>query len=70
MKKPALRGTAPLDAADAKAIKENFEIICGRRGEQNDLAGLESLLISNPPTQAQMEFLRKQLTILVKRLQE
>lgn len=67
MKKPALSGTGDILLGK---VKEWLEIIGGRRGEKLDIEGLESLLISNPPTQAQMEFLRAQLTILAKRLQE
>lgn len=54
---------------DLPSIKENIEQMRGIRGSKCDLAGLKSIQISNPPTQAQVEFLRAQLANLVERLE-
>lgn len=70
MKKPNLKGMTPPDRAEMGAIKENIEIITGRRGAKCDLDGLLHMTVSNPPTQAEMEFLRSQLYNLVLRLEE
>jgi hypothetical protein len=69
-KRPSISGSFPLSHADVVALKENMEIVSGRRGMKCDLEGLANLSISSPPTQAEMEFLRAQLYNLVKRLEE
>lgn len=61
MKRPAVK--------DLASAREVIEIVTGQRGTRVDLAGLTALAISNPPTQAQMEFLRAQLVILVSRIE-
>jgi hypothetical protein len=72
MKKPAITGHFPIPPRDASAIKETLEIVTGKRPNMPklDIAGLEALTVSNPPTQAQVEFLRGQLAILARRLDE
>lgn len=50
-------------------INEQVELMRGMRGTKCDLQGLLSIQISNPPTQAQIEFLRAQLANLVARLE-
>lgn len=53
------------------ALKERMEMLSGeRRGSPViDLAGLRSITISNPPTQAEVEFLRAQLVRLIERME-
>jgi len=68
-KRPSIAGTFPQTREDVSAVKENIEIITGRRGQKNDLDGLDSMQVSAAPTQAEVEFLRAQLALLVRRLQ-
>lgn len=68
MKKPALRST--FDRAEIQRHTENIDAITGRSGERCDLAGLENMSISNPPTQDEIEFIRRQLVTLIRRLEE
>jgi hypothetical protein len=72
MKKPSIAGSFPVTAKDTAAIKETVEIITARRAgvPKLDITGLEQLQVSNPPTQAQVEFLRVQLARLARRLDE
>lgn len=72
MKKPAIQGTYPQSSADISAVKANVEIITAKRPgvPKLDIAGLESMVISNPPTQAQVDKLRLELAKLARRLDE
>jgi hypothetical protein len=70
MRKPSIGNSYPLSAQDTAAMKQNVETITGRAGDRCDLDGLDNLTVSNPPTQEQVEFLRAQLAILVRRLEE
>ena len=69
MKKPSIPDSHPPTAEHMRALKQNVEIITGRRGGKSDLAGLQSMAISDPPTQAQVDKLRLELITLVQRLE-
>lgn len=54
---------------DIASARENIEVITGSRGTRCDLAGIRALQVSNPPTQAEVEFLRAQLEIFLTRIE-
>jgi hypothetical protein len=55
MKKPNIPDTGgkPTPGFN-RAVKDNIEIITGRRGNKIDLPDLQTLTVSNPPTQAEV----------------
>jgi hypothetical protein len=69
MKKPTIPDSHPPTAEHMRTLKQNVEIVTGRRGARCDLAGLQSMAISNPPTQAQVDKLRLELVTLISRLE-
>jgi len=69
MKKPAIPDSHPPTPEHMRVIKQNIEIVTGRRGGKADLAGLRAMTISNPPTQAQVDKLRLELITLIERLE-
>lgn len=69
MKKPGIPDSYPPTREHMGAIKQNLEVITGRRGQRSPLATLKSLSISAPPTQAEVETLRAALVNLIDRLE-
>lgn len=58
MKKPSVPATGgQATPAWVNAIGAIAEIICGRRANRLDLPDIQTLTISNPPTQAEMQAL-------------
>lgn len=69
MKKPTIPDSHPPTAEHMRALKQNIEIITGRRGGRIDLVGLRTMTISDPPTQGQVDKLRIELLALAERLE-
>lgn len=69
MKKPAIPDSHPPTREHMGAVKQNIEIITGRRGARTDIVGLQNMTISDPPTQAQVDKLRRELIALAERLE-
>lgn len=70
MKKPTVPETmGAATASYVEAVRANVEVITGRRGERA-LGSLDTLRISDPPTQDEVEMLRAALVTLIRRLEE
>lgn len=69
MKKPGIPDSHPPTRGHMDAIKQNIEIITGRRGQRSDVSALRSMVVSDPPTQAEVDVLRLALIALIDRLE-
>lgn len=56
MKKPNIPATNGQATPEyVRAVKDVIEIVTGRRGNKLDLPDLQTLTVSNPPTQAEVQ---------------
>ena len=69
MKKPSIPDSHPPTREHMSHIKQSIEIVIGRRGGRCSLDQLRTMEISDPPTQAQVDFIRLQLINLIGRIE-